>query len=160
MRKAAVLALLLALLVCLIPRLSCVGVAKGLGLGVKLALYPLVEFGFDQAFGFLRVSDFLGVEGLTAILEGGLGLDLRSISLDAKLLLTRFPLDGSALIPFTGGGIALELGPLHEGGGGLTLIPEGLAGVEFSLPPLLLLGELRVRSLRGMAILLGLALEF
>ncbi|MGQ9477567.1 MAG: hypothetical protein ACUVRH_03640 [Candidatus Bipolaricaulia bacterium] len=158
MRKAAALAWLLALLVCLIPLPSCEGVAKGLGLGVKLALYP---FGFDQAFGFLRVSDFLGVEGLTAILEGGLGLDLRSISLDAKLLLTRFPLDGSALIPFTGGGIALELGPrpLHEGGG-LTLIPEGLAGVEFSLPPLLLLGELRVRSLRGMAILLSLALEF
>jgi hypothetical protein len=159
MRKATALALalILTLLACASP--SCAAAAKGLGLGVKLALYPLEEFGFDQAFGFLRVSDFLGVEGLTAILEGGLGLDLRSISLDAKLLLTRFVLDGSALIPFTGGGFALERGP-DPLLGGLTLIPEGLAGVEFSLPPLLLLGEMRVRSLRGLAILLGVAIEF
>lgn len=153
MRKAVTLALIAALLACVNP--SCV--AKGLGLGVKLALYPLAEFGFDQAFGFLRVSDFLGVEGLTAILEGGLGLDLRSVSLDAKLLLARFALDGSALVPFTGGGLTLELGVPP---GRLTLIPEGLAGVELALPPLLFLGELRVRSLRGMAILLGLAIEF
>lgn len=157
MQKAIAPALIVALLILACAGLSCA--AKGFGLGVKLALYPLEEFGFDQAFGFLRVSDFLGVEGLTAILEGGLGLDLRSISLDAKLLLTRFALNSSTLIPFTGGGLVLERGP-GPLPGELTLIPEGLAGVELAFPPLLLLGELRVRSLRGMAILLGVAIEF
>lgn len=158
MRKAVALALIAALSTWAWVEPPCS--AGGLGLGVKLALYPLAEFGPDQAFVFLRVSDFLGVEGLTAILEGGLGLDLRSVSLDAKLLLTRFALNGSTLFPFTGGGLALELGPGGPLPWGITLIPEGLAGVEFALPPLLFLGELRVRSLRGMAILLGVALEF
>jgi len=132
--------------------------AEGLGMGVKAALYPLERFGFEEAFVYLRMSDFLGVEGLEAILEGGLGFNLRTISLDTKLLLTRFVLDGAALTPFTGGGLTLEL-ELAQGATRLDLIPEGLAGVEYSLPPLLLLGELRVQSERGMTILLGLAFE-
>lgn len=133
--------------------------AEGLGVGVKAALYPLERFGLEEAFVFLQMGDFLGVEGLTAILEGGLGFDLRSLSLDTKLLLTRFALDGATLIPFTGGGLTLELEPI-QGAIRLTLIPEGLAGIEYSLPPLLLLAELQVQSLRGMTILLGVALEF
>jgi len=155
MRRSIALALTTVLLVALAaPQAG----AEGLGVGLKVAFYPLEHFGLDEAFVHLRMSDFLGVEGLTAILEGGLGFNLRTISLDTKLLLTEFAIDHAALIPFTGGGLTLELesvqGEMH-----LSLIPEGLAGLEYSLPPLLLLGEMRVQSLRGMTILLGLALE-
>ncbi len=127
--------------------------AARLGAGVKAIAYP--RLGLDEAFVHLRMSEFLGVEGLTAILEGGLGFDLKTVSLDMKLLLTKFDLDGAAVTPFTGGGLTLELSQ-----GAVQVIPEGLAGIEYSLPPLLLLGELRVRSLRGMAGLLGIGLEF
>jgi len=126
--------------------------AGEVGAGVKMAAYPLSHFGPEEAFVYLQLPDFLGVEGLTAILEGGLGFNLKTISLDTKLLLTRFPLDSAVVIPFTGGGLTLELAPLE-------LVPEGLAGIEYSSPPFLLLGEMRVQSLRGMTILLGLAIE-
>jgi hypothetical protein len=143
--------LALALVILTVP-VTLPTAAEGIGVGVKMAVYPLSHFGLEKAFIYLRMSDFLGVEGLTAILEGGLGFNLKTISLDTKLLLARFALDGATLIPFTGGGLTLELAPLE-------LIPEGLAGMEYSLPPFLLLGEMRVQSLRGMTILLGLALE-
>jgi hypothetical protein len=160
MRRSLALALVFALSISLVAPPAG---AAGLGVGLKAALYPWEQFGLESAFIHLRVSDFLQVEGLTAILEGGLGLDLRTISLDAKLLLTRFPLDGATLTPFTGGGLSLEFelvpGALH-----LIFIPEGLAGVEYSLPPLLLFGEIRVQSRvqsrGGMTLLFGVGLEF
>lgn len=152
-RFSITLALAVALLLIALPAR-----AEGLGVGLKVALYPLERFGLDEAFVYLRMNDFLGVEGLTAILEGGLGFDFKTISLDTKLLLTRFALDGTALIPFTGGGLTLEL-ESDQGEMRLGLIPEGLAGIEYSHPPFLLLGEMRVQSLRGMTILLGLAIE-
>ena len=155
MRRSVALALFVALFTALAVLPAG---AEGLGVGVKAALYPLERFGLEEAFVYLRMSDFLGVEGLTAILEGGLGFNLRTISLDMKLLLTRFALDSAALTPFTGGGLTLEL-ELAQGAMRLNLIPEGLAGIEYSLPPLLLLGELRVQSERGMTILFGLGLE-
>ncbi|MFQ6117727.1 MAG: hypothetical protein ACE5LQ_05605 [Candidatus Bipolaricaulia bacterium] len=153
MRWSIALALFIAL-----PLIALPARAEGLGVGLKAALYPLERFGLDEAFVYLRMSDFLGVEGLTAILEGGLGFSLKTISLDTKLLLTRFALDHAALIPFTGGGLTLAL-EADQGEMRLELIPEGLAGLEYSLPPLLLLGEMRVQSERGMTILLGLAIE-
>lgn len=153
MRWSIALALFIAL-----PLIALPARAEGVGVGLKAALYPLERFGLDEAFVYLRMSDFLGVEGLTAILEGGLGFSLKTISLDTKLLLTRFALDHAALIPFTGGGLTLAL-EADQGEMRLELIPEGLAGLEYSLPPLLLLGEMRVQSERGMTILLGLAIE-
>jgi len=166
MRRSAasvpVLALVLASILTASAAVAPAARAEEVGLGVKWVLYPWGQFGPEQVFLHLRVGNFLGVEGLETILEGGLGLNLRTISLDAKLLLTRFALDGTTLTPFTGGGLALEVEqgwkpfqPLH-----LALIPEGLAGIESSLPPLFLFLELRVRSLRGMVFLIGLGLEF
>mgnify|MGYP005846231493 CR=1 FL=1 len=156
----------LALALIFVPFLSLVAPlagAAGLGVGMKAALFPWSEFGLESAFVQLRMSDVLGVEGLTAILEGGLGLDLRTISLDTKLLLTRFPLDSGTLTPFTGGGLSLEF-ELVQGALQLIPIPEGLAGVGYSLPPLLLLVELRVQSQvqgrGGMTILFGVVFEF
>ncbi|MCR4405078.1 MAG: hypothetical protein NUW06_07400 [Candidatus Acetothermia bacterium] len=160
MRRITAVALIFTLFPSLVAPLAG---AAGLGVGMKATLFPWREFGLESAFVHLRMSDFLGVEGLTAILEGGLGLDLRTVSLDTKLLLTRFALDSGAITPFTGGGLSLGL-ELAEGALRLIPIPEGLAGVEYSLPPLLLLGEIRVQSQvegrGGMVILLGVAVEF
>lgn len=157
MRRPVVLASITLLLIALV--VPAAG-AEGLGVGLKTALYlyPPMHFGLDEAFVYLRMSDFLGVEGLTAVLEGGLGFSLKTISLDTKLLLTSFALDHAAIVPFTGGGLTLAL-EADQGEMRLKLIPEGLAGLEYSLPPLLLLGEMRVQSERGMTILLGLAIE-
>jgi hypothetical protein len=152
MSKLISLALVVALLMSLVVLPAG---ATGLGLGAKAVFYPLERLSLDEAFAHLRMSEFLGVEGLTAILEGGIGFSLRTVSLDIKLLLTQFDLDGAVVTPFTGGGLTLELSQ------GVTyLIPEGLAGIEYSLSPLLLLIELRVQSLRGMAGLLGVGWEF
>ena len=127
--------------------------AMSIGVGLKGALLPVERFGLDGAFIHLRMGDFLGIEGLTAVIEGGLSSGLRVVSLGVKLLMTKFPLDGSVLIPFTGGGLGLELATL-------AVIPEGVAGVEYLAPPFLLLGEMRVQSLKGMTILIGVGLEF
>lgn len=127
--------------------------SMSVGVVLKGALLPLERFGLDGAFIHLRMADFLGIEGLMAILEGGLSSGLRVLSLEVKLLMTRFPLNGSTLTPFTGGGLGLELATL-------TLIPEGVAGLEYLAPPFLLLGEMRVQSLKGMSILIGMGMEF
>ncbi|HID10864.1 MAG TPA: hypothetical protein EYP17_06140, partial [Candidatus Latescibacteria bacterium] len=65
MRRSVALALFVALFTALAVLPAG---AEGLGVGVKAALYPLERFGLEEAFVYLRMSDFLGVEGLTAIL--------------------------------------------------------------------------------------------
>lgn len=130
------------------------GGERATGIGLKFALLPLEQFGVEEAFGYLRWRDFLGIEGLVAALEGGVRADLHAVSLEFKLLLIGFPVESGTIYPFTGFGALLELSPQP------VLIPEGSGGLAWSEPPLLLFGELRIQTLRGMRAILGLGFEF
>ncbi len=130
------------------------GAERATGIGLKFALLPPERFGIEEAFGYLRWNDFLGIEGLVTSLEGGVRADLRAVSLEFKLLLIGFPMEGGTVYPFTGFGALLELSPKPE------IIPEGSGGLAWSAPPVLLFGELRIQTLRGMTTIFGFGFEF
>jgi hypothetical protein len=121
--------------------LGAIGVVSmaQIGVGAKFAVYPFV-FEVGEAFVSVR-TDFL-------VVEGGMRFDLNTLILNAKLFLADLPFR-----PFTGGGLALTLSPLSIGF-------QGLGGIEYPLPPLILLGELQARSPGGFFILLGIKVEF
>lgn len=126
--------------------------AQSIGVGTKAVVYPFDRLGLEEVFSSLKFTNFLDIEGLTTAIDLGLGFDLNTVIMNVRLFLTRFSLDGVLLMPFTGGGVILKASPIK-------LVPQGLAGVEFAIPPLFFLGEVQVQTLEGIVILFGVALE-
>jgi hypothetical protein len=119
-KKALVAVILIALIISTGVGMSKV-LAQNLGVGIKIPL---------QVFAIAKLTENLAIE---AGLPLGLGMTGLAITSNVKIFFNPWDLAGIALKPFIGAGATIAVAGAGAGAV-FAMVPQGLGGLEFTIP--------------------------